>query len=193
MREWMDVPGYEGYYQVSRSGQVRSLPRVVQRGRKTVRVRGRTLRAVTMKQGHASVQLCRGGTPQRFLVHRLVALAFIGPAPEGKPLVLHGKGGVSDNSVENLRWGTYQENTDDSIRDGTADFWGHSNRPKLACPQNHPYTGDNLYVDPRGGAECAERVSGSGLGLSTDTKKGEYRYDRDSFLGPGNPLRRQGD
>lgn len=53
-----------------------------------------------------------------------------------------------------LRWGTQKENIQDAVDAGTADFWGHKKNPKPNCPRGHPYSGGNLYIDPRGRRVC---------------------------------------
>ena len=118
MEVWKDVVGYEGYYQVSDQGRVRSLDRV-SFGRN---MSGRGLRpAPTSKYGHLSVSLSREGIRKTSLVHQLVAVAFIGPCPPGLE-VLHGPSGVGDNSAGNLSYGTTKQNTLDRCRDGTSNF-----------------------------------------------------------------------
>lgn len=153
--EWRAVVGYEGLYEVSDQGRVRSLDRFYLRGGEVrVPVRGRVLKAHEMPSGHLSLHLTRDGKPRGFLVHRLVAQAFLGSAPEGKPNVLHSDNAPANNRVTNLRWGTQKENIQDAVDAGTADFWGHKKNPKPNCPRGHPYSGGNLYIDPRGRRVC---------------------------------------
>lgn len=152
--EWRPVVGYEGSYEVSDQGRVRSLDRTYLRGTTRVVIRGRLLKFVTTRSGHLSLHLSIDGVTKGFLVHRLVALAFLGPPPTGKPYVLHGPGGPADNRLSNIRWGNAAENMEDAVKDGTANFWGHVTNPKPNCPQGHPYEGDNLYIDPRGRRVC---------------------------------------
>lgn len=110
---WKDIPGYEGKYQASSRGRIRSLDRTLFLHRKNGalvahQMKGRILRPGKFcKSGHVSVVLGHGeaGSP----VHQLVALAFLGPCPEGKE-VLHNNGIADDNRVENLRYGTRREN-----------------------------------------------------------------------------------
>lgn len=119
--EWQDIPGYEGKYQASSLGRIKSLKRMV---------RGRTpggtpfLRSVPerilkpgayCKAGHLSVVLGHGenGRP----VHQLVALTFLGACPQGME-VLHINGDPTDNRVENLRYGTRTQNILDVYRQG---------------------------------------------------------------------------
>lgn len=114
---WLPVVGYEGFYEVSDLGRVRSLDRILDDGR--VR-RSKTLRATMKKDtGRLKVSLSRNGVVQTALVHRLVAVAFLGAPPDGRGLVLHGDGNHLNNRAENLRWGTYVDNVQDSIKHGT--------------------------------------------------------------------------
>jgi hypothetical protein len=91
------VPGYE----VSDLGRVRSLDRYEARGARMVRVRvGRLLRLATSDRGYRVVSLA--GVPRK--VHRLVAVAFLGPAPAGRPEVNHLDGNKRNNRATNLEW-----------------------------------------------------------------------------------------
>lgn len=109
---WKPIPGYEGMYEVSDSGRVRSLDRPDARG---VWRRGRVLcpmwlGATKSHRGYAAVALHRGGNRDVRKVHRLVAQVFSAPG-EG-PFVLHGDGDTSNNALSNLRWGTPSENNE---------------------------------------------------------------------------------
>lgn len=147
--EWRPVVGYEGLYEVSSLGRVRSLDRTsfVPRGTGGYarRVKGRVLSPDIIESGHSRVLLSADGVVTRQQVHRLVAQAFI-PNPSGLPLVLHGPNGVSDNSSSNLRWGTNADNMRDRVRDGTC-----ANSRKTHCPQGHEYSEDNTRVRANGG------------------------------------------
>lgn len=113
---WKDAVGYEGEYQVSDLGRVRSLTRVLSCGRKlTGRVRQLFPKT---PQGYFIVVMCSATRNTKY-VHRLVAETFIGPCPEGME-VCHGPNGKQDNSVSNLRYGTHSENQQDRFRDGTS-------------------------------------------------------------------------
>lgn len=123
MREtWVSVVGYEGYYEVSSNGRVRSLDRQVQSrnrwGPITLRWPGKILALLENQQGYYKVLLSKNGKTANKLVSALVAEAFIGPRPEGL-LVLHTDGNAKNNRVANLRYGTQKDNMQDSIRHGT--------------------------------------------------------------------------
>jgi hypothetical protein len=107
---WKDIPGYEGRYQVSDLGRVRSLDhrvRLVSQGVETTRLSpGKILRPGPSPTGHLSVSLGKGNSKG---VHTLVLLAFVGPRPEGQES-LHLNHTPADNRLVNLRYGTRSEN-----------------------------------------------------------------------------------
>lgn len=88
LETWKSVPGFEGAYEVSDHGRVRSLDRVTDRGR---RWKGKIMTPSTMPRGYQVVTLWRGGKQETALVHRLVLFAFEGIAPAGME-ALHGDG-----------------------------------------------------------------------------------------------------
>jgi len=112
--EWRPVVGYDGFYEVSSIGRVRSLDRAIHDGR---RYKGRILRQGVMASGHRKVQLCKEDH-RDCLVHRLVLEAFTGPCPEGKQCC-HNDGDPSNNRAENLRWDTIASNAADRLKHGT--------------------------------------------------------------------------
>lgn len=104
MSRWADIPGWEGRYEVSDDGRVRSW----WYGKKHLTV-GRELKQKLDKYGYAVVCLHYGSTKKHPTVHRLVASAFL-PNTDGKPQVNHKNGIKTDNRVENLEWSTNVEN-----------------------------------------------------------------------------------
>jgi hypothetical protein len=132
--EWRSIPGYEDTYQVSSLGQVRSLPRNT--------TRGKVLSVKVGKRGYPAVALVQDGRQSTHEVHRLVALAFLGPRPDGME-VRHVDGDRLNPRASNLAYGTRSENVRDKRAHGT-----DHNVSKTHCPQGHPYFGDNLLVIP---------------------------------------------
>lgn len=102
--EWRDVPGYEGCYQVSSFGRVKSV-----RNKKNSRA-GMVLVPLNNSKGYWSINLWKDGHCKMSTIHKLVAQAFI-PNPENKPCVDHKDGNRKNNNVANLRWCTYKENS----------------------------------------------------------------------------------
>lgn len=106
MTEWKPVPGYEGIYEASSDGEIRSLDRLDSIGR---RRQGKIRKQFPVQGGYLQVRLNKDGVTKGIGVHRLVALAFR-DNPEGKPQVNHINRDVTDNRIENLEWCTSQEN-----------------------------------------------------------------------------------
>ncbi len=102
---WKDINGYEGIYQVSNYGRVKSLDRFVNGSHNNLKpVKGKILKAEKTKWGYLQVSLCRAGLKhQRYKVHRLVADAFI-PNPQNLPQVNHKDEDKTNNRLDNLEW-----------------------------------------------------------------------------------------
>lgn len=112
--EWRDIPGYEGMYQISSFGRVKSLARTMpHKTHGTWNIGERILKSFWSGQKdsqYLAVFLHSGRGHQKiFRVHRLVAEAFI-PRIEGKDVVNHKNCNRADNTVENLEWVTAKEN-----------------------------------------------------------------------------------
>lgn len=113
---WRPVNGYEGYYEVSNLGRVRSLPRVIEcynhraKAIIPVRIPGKVLKANRCADGHETVSLSKNNEHTIFGVHRLVAVMFI-DNPENKPFVDHINTIPFDNRVDNIRWVDAIENS----------------------------------------------------------------------------------
>lgn len=108
--EWKTIPGYEGIYQASNLGRIRSLPRKNRRGNK---ISPRILKLISHRQGYLRVHLFKGDSSMTFQVHRLVMMTFVG---DGKGYeVNHRNGNPADNRLENLEYVTRLENVRHSI------------------------------------------------------------------------------
>jgi hypothetical protein len=120
LEEWRAVAAYEGLYEVSNIGRVKSIPRRVPKlGGKLYTVTGRILKQVVKaSSGHMRVYLSKEGRLTTFYVHRLVAVAFLGSIPRGF-IVCHKVNDPTDNRVSNLYYGTPLDNQKDRIKDRT--------------------------------------------------------------------------
>jgi len=106
---WKDIPEFEGLYQVSNLGNVRSLQRVDSRGRK---LKGRLLKAALCSPTYIGVNLSKNGKSKTITVHKLVAYAFLNHKPCGYELVVnHIDTNPTNNNLNNLEVTTQRKNT----------------------------------------------------------------------------------
>ena len=121
--EWRPIFGYESYYEVSNLGRVRALARTVLcRNQVCSFLRtypAKLLPAHALEHGYMQVTLNKHGKSKAFLVHRLVAQAFL-PNPDNKPEVNHKDRNGSNNAVSNLEWVTKLENMQHALATGWA-------------------------------------------------------------------------
>ncbi|ERG63471.1 hypothetical protein L332_03560 [Agrococcus pavilionensis RW1] len=135
---WLPVVGYEGWYEVSDLGRVRSVSREVRTGVGTRHMQGRVLRPFTRADGRYSVTLSRDDERRTRLVHRMVLEAFVGPQPTGAECCHH-DGDPTNNRLTNLRWDTHTGNEADKRRHGT-----HPSSAKTHCKRGHQLVEPNL-------------------------------------------------
>lgn len=112
LEEWVDVAAFEGYYQVSNLGRVRSLKIKHKNG---VSTRIRILKGSKVKGGYIKYRLYKDCQWVVYFGHRLVAISFL-KNPENKPRVNHKDNTPSNNIVSNLEWATHQEDVDHKVR-----------------------------------------------------------------------------
>ena len=121
IENWLPVVGFEGLYEVSDLGNVRSLDRAVSRGtsRSGVQMRrGAPLSAHTTRKGYLRVELSKNGVKSKHHVHVLVLEAFVSPRPAGHDGA-HDDGNSINNSLSNLKWKTPAANNEDRRAHGT--------------------------------------------------------------------------
>jgi hypothetical protein len=116
---WAPVPDYEGLYEVSNFGEVRSMDRIVMHGQgdHLRKRKGQILKKITDKQNRFRVSLYKNGIRNKVFVHYLVALAFLGKKEQGQ-MICHNDGNGQNNRVDNLRFDTHQANMSDMVKHG---------------------------------------------------------------------------
>ncbi len=129
---WKQITAYEGTYEVSNAGQVRSVDRAFTNKIGQARsLRGRVLSPSKTPGGYLQVVLSKESDPHPFAIHRLVLTAFVRPPRSGEQ-ARHLDGNQLNNRVDNLAWGTASDNAWDKVRIGTHHYmvrdsckWGH--------------------------------------------------------------------
>lgn len=111
---WRDVKDFEGFYQVSNFGRIKSLDRIIQQHHRNQRnvehiYKGKILKGNINKNGYITVDLHKKGKIKTFLLHRLIAETFI-PKVKGKNIINHKDNNPTNNQVNNLEWCTQSEN-----------------------------------------------------------------------------------
>ena len=171
---WKDVVGYEGRYQVSNFGQVRSLDVSLPCKNGGVSVhKGRIKPLNKNNRGYVTVALCKDGKTRRTLLHRLVAKAFVDNT-ECKPQVNHIDGDISNNMASNLEWVTDDENkAHSSIRNGG------TQRPKKPVMVTNITTSTMSLFS---GLREAERALGLDHKSSLNVIKGKQKQTKGYYI-----------
>lgn len=177
-KRWAAVVGYEGIYEVSRDGKVRSLDREMERGSKwggivVHRFKGRTLRGWKMNGDYRYVGLrSRDGKSMKTIgVHCLVLEAFVGPCPKGMEC-RHLDGNPSNNRLNNLAWGTPKENMADRKLHGRGAEGSKSARAKLT-EENIPDIRRIIASGKRGVMTVAAKKYGVDVATIRDIRDGK--------------------
>lgn len=155
MEQWRRVPEYEGIYEVSDQGRVKSVARTVARrsrwgGTLEYPIAERILQPGKHADAYLTVCLYRDGHIKTISVHTLVLTAFVGPRPEGQE-ACHLSNVKSDNRLRNLLWDTPPANMRDQL------LAGHWTGATLThCSKGHEYTEANTRTEKSGGRHCRE-------------------------------------
>ena len=172
MEIWKAVPDYNGLYEASSMGRVRSIGRTVKHPRNENMLfyrKGRILKWEFDKYGYPVVTLSKDGRTKTHKVHRLVASAFI-PNPNNLPQIDHINNRKYDNRPENLRWCTTQQNT--TWRD-------EFHRPKVVCKETNKAFSSSYEA----AAWVIKRGLKSKKGIQTTNYKTVARSIRDACRG----------
>ena len=153
--EWRDIAGYEGKYQISSFGRVKSLPRFIKSGKSRNR-KGYRLKKESILQpnvshnGYLCVCLSNNNKVSCFRINRLVAQEFM-PNPDNLPTVDHINRNKIDNRVENLRW------ADMKLQINNSDI---KSRIKAISKAVKQYTKDGIFIAEYKSVSEAERQTG---------------------------------
>lgn len=140
VEQWRSVVGFDGYYEVSDQGCLRSCDRTIPitgggDSYGAIRaLRGRPLPLRPRPDGYVPCSLSKDGLRGNYFVHRLVAVAFVGPCPDGME-VAHQNGVRSDNRRENLAYASRSENNRQKVEHGTHQRGERNGASKLTNEQ----------------------------------------------------------
>lgn len=150
---WKDIEGYEGLYQVSNLGRVKSLARVDAIGH----FRKEKILSTYCVRGYLLVTLCKNKKQTHFFVHRLVATAFI-PNPDNLPVINHKSENKNENNIENLEWCTHNYNCNYGTRNKRS---SKAQLNRIDCSKRvYQYTLDGVFVREWPSAKEIERQLG---------------------------------
>lgn len=135
---WKDIKGYEGYYQVSNTGKIKTLEHnIIRHNGKRLTIKEKILNGSKDTKGYLQVELKKDGKRNIKFIHRLVAETFI-ENPNNKLQVNHINGDKSNNGIDNLEWVTCSENIHHAWKNGL-------NKPiKGEAHGNHKLTDDEV-------------------------------------------------
>lgn len=133
--EWRPIKGYEGFYEVSSLGRVRSLDRVVKcKNGNCQKFFGKIMKPRTNKDGYLTVALSMNNKQKSKQIHRLVAITFL-PNPKKLPQVNHRDCNKQNNYVDNLEWCSCQENIQHALKTGVVKQGSEHHNAKLSKQQ----------------------------------------------------------
>ena len=150
IEEWRPIEGYEGLYEVSNTGRVRSVDRYIKNGHSSYRLhKGKVISLLKGEYGYIQVNLYYNGKNYKKYVHRLVAQAFI-PNPDNLPQINHKDEDKTNNRVDNLEWCTAKYNINygtrkDKVRETAIKngYWTGLRRGLSKKEYNHIYYQEN--------------------------------------------------
>ena len=152
---WKDVVGYEGYYQVSNLGRVRSLDvEIINKNNFKSIHRGRMMKIYNNPKGYSGLTLCKNQRKKFCLVHRLVADAFI-PNPNNLPQINHIDENAHNNKADNLEWCTQSYNNN---------YGNHNKKLSETQINNRPWQRAVVCVDT-GVCYCSCRDASRNTGI----------------------------
>ena len=177
--QWRPVVGYEGAYEVSDHGRVRSLTFTQTHKNGTKRIHQGRILTPDLGRRYPRVNLYRGGIARSGFIHCLVLEAFVGPRPEGAE-ACHADDDKTNAKLSNLRWDTRSENIHDRRRNGA-----NHQVNKTHCPNGHELSGSNIspWMARRGYRTCRSCAAARayvqrhpGMNVLTESDRYYLRY-----------------
>lgn len=166
---WKPVNGYEGYFEISNLGRVKSVERYVRQSNHLRFVPEKIKKIHFNKGGYPCVTLCKDRVSKEKLLHRLLMEAFV-PNPEGKTQIDHINTNVKDYRLENLRWVTPKENSNNplTLQHGRENIYTPERNRKMNLTRKkgnyirdiYQYTKDGKFVEYFFSSRDAERKTG---------------------------------
>ena len=157
---WKEIPGYEGYFEVSNLGNFRSKDRMVpyKSGGALRKYPGKLLKVEQMQDGYQRIVLMKDAIKKRYMCHRLVALAFI-PNPNNLEQVNHKDGVRNNNCISNLEWCTNTENQHHALEVLGKTMKGKTNSHAVYCKElNRIFPSMKQAVEFLGNHACNEGI-----------------------------------